>query len=422
MTGNGMRLDSLRCAAVVIWIALPGAGATVCEAKVLQVGPGKTFSKPCAAIASARPGDVIEVDAAGNYDGDVCVIRTGNLTLRGIGGRARIDAAGRNAAQKGIWVLYADNITVENFEFSGATVPDKNGAGIRAQGGGRLTIRNCYFHDNEDGILGPNAHDAEVLIEYSEFARNGYGDGYSHNIYIGHAHRFTLRYSYSHDARSGQLVKSRASENYILYNRLTTEDQSRTSYEIDIPNGGRTYIIGNVVCQGANGDNSGFFPYGLEGPNENNPSDHLYVVNNTFFNARSRGWFIKVGNHVRTPVVIQNNIFTGPGAIINQEEALLDGNFTGDAHYVNAGNYDYHLRPDSPAIDRGVDPGTGDGYSLMPVYQYVHPASGEQRRVIGKIDIGAFEYDDGSSGGRHARRKPPARFGPLRPVVPGRAR
>ena len=152
MTGNRMRLDSLRRAAVVAWIVLLGAAATVCEAKVLQVGPGKTFSKPCAAIASAHPGDVIEVDAAGNYDGDVCVIRTGNLTLRGIGGRARIDAAGRNAARKGIWVIQegTDNITVENFEFSGARVPDKNGAGIRAQGGGRLTIRNCYFHDNED--------------------------------------------------------------------------------------------------------------------------------------------------------------------------------------------------------------------------------------------------------------------------------
>ena len=71
------------------------------------------------------------------------------------------------------------------------------------------------------------------MIEYSEFAYNGTGNGFTHNIYVGGA-KFTLRYSYSHHAYSGQLVKSRALENHITYNRLTTED-GNTSYEIDLP-------------------------------------------------------------------------------------------------------------------------------------------------------------------------------------------
>ncbi len=57
---------------------------------------------------------------------------------------------------------------VENIEFSGATVPDQNGAGIRQQGD-NLTVRHCYFHGNEDGILGGGGVASEVLIEYSEY-------------------------------------------------------------------------------------------------------------------------------------------------------------------------------------------------------------------------------------------------------------
>ena len=83
------------------------------------------------------------------------------------------------------------------------------------------------------------------MIDSSEFAHNGHGDGYSHNMYIGAVRTFTLRYSYSHDANVGHLVKSRAATNYILYNRLT-EQTGTGSYELDLPNGGLSYVIGNV--------------------------------------------------------------------------------------------------------------------------------------------------------------------------------
>src|SRR5687767_9999190 len=50
----------------------------------LQVGPGKTYAKPCAAFAAAADGDTIEIDA-GRYDGDVCAIARNDLTIRGVG-------------------------------------------------------------------------------------------------------------------------------------------------------------------------------------------------------------------------------------------------------------------------------------------------------------------------------------------------
>jgi hypothetical protein len=77
---------------------------------------------------------------------------------------------------------------------------------------------------------------------------------------------FTLRYSYSHDCNQGHLVKSRAYENHITYNRLSSET-SPTSYEIDLPDGGLSYVIGNVVQQGPNDVNSTFLSYMWESGN-----------------------------------------------------------------------------------------------------------------------------------------------------------
>ena len=282
------------------------------RAMTLTVGPGKMYPAPCAAIGDAHDGDVIEIDAKGTYDGDVCSVPKNNLTLRGVGGRAKIDAARRTTTARASGSSAANDTTVENIEFSGATVPDQNGAGIR-QEGNNLTIRGCYFHDNDDGILSGGSAQSQILIEYSEFANNGFGDGYSHNMYIGHEGRFTLRYSYSHDSKIGHLVKSRAAENYILYNRITGE-KGTSSYEIDMPNGGVAYVIGNLIEQGPQTDNSGMVTYGLEGIDAKNPGRELFVVNNTFVNDRTGGGtFVSVGSAFTMPAVIKNNIFSGPG-------------------------------------------------------------------------------------------------------------
>lgn len=43
-------------------------------------------------------------------------------------------------------------VLVENVELTGSKVPDRNGAGIRAEGGD-LTLREVLIHGNEIGIL-----------------------------------------------------------------------------------------------------------------------------------------------------------------------------------------------------------------------------------------------------------------------------
>ena len=359
---------------------------------VLQVGPKGEFATPCSAIATAQPGDRIEIDAAGTYLGDVCAWKTSDLTLVGVNGRPKIDAAGRHAQGKAIWVIAGSNMVVENIEFAGATVPNHNGAGIR-QEGANLTVRRCYFHNNEEGILTGADPSSKILIENTEFAENGYPDGQSHNMYIGNIGEFTLRYSYSHDSISGHLMKSRAQRNFILYNRLT--DESGTgSYELDLPNGGLSYVIGNVIEQGPSSENLAIIAYGEEGPT--NPENNLYFVNNTVVNHRWNGIFIKVDYRVPPPLV-QNNVFSGRGEVLDPPvPAKFSHNLVRSALFVDGGNYDFHPSADSPARHFGIDPGAVNGYSLRPVYQYVHPACFEPRKKTGAmLDAGAFEFRGG---------------------------
>jgi hypothetical protein len=362
-------------------------------AATLQVGLDKPYSAPCAAIAVASPGDIIEIDA-GLYLGDVCAWYTDNLTLRGVNGRAHLDANHKNAQGKGIWVPHGRDTVVENIGFSGAQVPSHNGAGIRADGT-NLTVRNCYFHDNEEGILESNIAGSNILIEYTEFARNGYKNGQSHNLYIGHAASLMFRFNYSHDAVVGHLLKTRAAVNYILYNRLTGEGGTG-SYEIDVPNGGTTYVIGNLVQQGPTTENSTLLSYLEEGINALNPGMDLYVVNNSFVNQRpGGGTFVYARPTGGALPFIENNIFFGPGTLTNQANAILIANFVGDPLFVDLGNFDYHLAAGSPAIDAGAEPGSANGSSLKPRYEYVHPACGERRHTVETIDIGAYEYGGG---------------------------
>ena len=135
------------------------------SSRTLRVGPDKQYTKPSKAAAVARDGDIIELDPV-VYARDAAIWQAHNLTIRGVGGRAHLKANGANAQGKGIWVIKGNNTTIENIEFSGAEVPDTNGAGIRQEGTG-LTVRHCYFHHNQMGILTGVNLKSDILVEHS---------------------------------------------------------------------------------------------------------------------------------------------------------------------------------------------------------------------------------------------------------------
>jgi len=95
--------------------------------------------------------------------------------------------------------------------------------------------------------------------------------------------------------------------------------------------------------------------------------------------------------------VVRNNIFGGPfNTIVCQASAVLQSNHLpadGDPLFVNPTAYDYHLEAGSPAIDRGVAPGTAFGYDMTPKFEYVHPLQNVTRTLGGSVsNQGAYEH------------------------------
>jgi hypothetical protein len=342
-------------------------------AATLQVGPNQTFATPCDAVAAAQPNDEIDV-APGTYT-DSCTISVAGLTIKGVGGQPKIDLSGTDhpAQYKGIYVVDADGVTLENLELTGAHISEANGAngaGVRAEAQG-LTVRGCFIHDNQDGILG----DGSITVEYTELYDNGLGpgcddgNGCTHNIYIGNADTVVFRFNWSHHVATdlpdkGHLFKSRAKSNTILYNRLTGED-GFDSYEIDMPNGGLAIVVGNMVEKGSKSGNGTMLTWGEEGAS--NPDKRVFVVANTFVDDLGGGSFLGVSGATLTA---HDNIFVGTASA----GSLSADNLVGiDPLFVDRASYDYHLTASSPALGKAVDPGMADSFSLMPTFEYVQP-------------------------------------------------
>ncbi len=194
----------------------------------------------------------MEIDS-GDYVGDVAVRRQNDLTLRGVGGRPHPRAGGRAAEGKAIWVIKGDRVTVENVDMSGARVPSRNGAAIRAEGAG-LTIRNSRLHGNVMGLLTNPSPDSVVIIEDSEIHHNTTDTAthgrLGHNIYVHRARLFVLKNSHVHGARTGHQVKTRARQNVIRNNRIEDGD-GWGSLLLDISEGGEAEVAGNQFQQSA---------------------------------------------------------------------------------------------------------------------------------------------------------------------------
>lgn len=374
-----------------IWLlCLPA----VLAAEVRRVGPGQRYQTPCQAIRAAADGDVIEIDAAGSYTGDVCAFSPKQLTVRGVNGRPRMDAGGRVAQGKAIWVIGGGDVTVENIEFTGARCPDKNGAGIRFEGR-RLTVRDCTFRNNENGILTWNEPYSELVVEYSEFDSNGHGDGYSHNIYVGRIAEFTMRFCWSHDANEGHLVKSRAAMTNLLYNYLDT-GRGTASYEVDLPEPGIALLLGNVIMQRPSSHNPIVISVGQEA-GAPRPDTALRLIHNTIVNLgppHATAVFLGRGGP-RMPVS-RNNLFFGEARITNT--AMPPG--PGDARLPLPAAADLaglDFRPHTAVPSAVTLP-----ENLVPAAEYRHLACSALRRSA--RTPGAFEA--GPAAGESAPEAP----------------
>lgn len=336
---------------------------------LLRVGPTRAVKAISEAAELALAGATIEVDA-GDYTADVAVWTRDGVVVRAVGGRVRLLARGAVAESKGIWVVRATGMLVEGFDFEGATVPSRNGAGIRLEKG-TLNVRDCSFMRNEMGILTNNDPATVLEVENSEFAYNQRPDGHNHNLYVGQIARLSVTGSYFHHARTGHLLKSRAAVNHIFYNRLTDEAGGTASYELEFPNGGVAYVVGNLIEQTAQTENPQLISFGAEGYKW--PRNEIYVVNNTLVDRRPKGGvFLRVAPGADTIRAV-NNLLIGAGTLELAGQGEHRNNFAADLRdFAQAESYDFRLKADSRFVGRGTDPGNSNGQSLQPQREYVH--------------------------------------------------
>jgi hypothetical protein len=276
----------------------PGGGRT------LTVGPGQQYSTIADAINASQNGDTINVQA-GTYVNDYATINT-DITLQGIGGQVNMVSTGLIPNGKAILITNG-NDTINNFSFSGAQVNDGNGAGIRYEGG-NLTLNNDYFHDNQEGLLANYNPAGSISIDHSEFAHNGDGSGFTHNLYVIEIGTLTIDNSYFHDAVVGHEIKSRA-DNTIVTNSRIQDENGTASYSIDLPNGGTAVIENNIIQQGPNSQNPTIIAYGEEGGIHANSS--LKVDFNTVLNDLGSSSALAVWNSTGATAEISGNQFYG---------------------------------------------------------------------------------------------------------------
>jgi hypothetical protein len=175
----------------------------------------------------------------------------------------------------------------------------------------------------------------------------------------------------------------------------------QASYELEFPNGGMAYVVGNIIEQSATTDNSTIVSFGAEG--YRSPLNALYLASNTIVDDRPQGGImLRVADGERQVHAV-NNLLVGQGGIDGgqvkgwrdrlrdvakaayyQDSKLLWTRTGIYGRFVNNFNvdwsalalpvrYDYRLKPQSGLDGKFVLPEEVKGVSLAPKREYLHP-------------------------------------------------
>jgi Right handed beta helix region len=274
-------------------------------ADVLLVGPRRALQAPSDAAAVAKDGDVVRIDP-GDYV-DCAIWSASNLVLEAADGEAHV--RDRACAGKAIWVIAGDDVTVANITFSGARVPDENGAGIRAEGR-NLTVRNARFYDNENGILAAAVEGSTILIERSLFERNGKcAANCAHGIYVNRIDRLKIVDSAFREQQVGHHIKSGALALEVTGSTIEDGPDGTASYLIDVIAGGEVVIADNVMEKGPKSENWGTAIH-IAGEAAT-PDAPAYRISGNRFRSDNPHEVAFVRNRTVVPAVLESNRIEG---------------------------------------------------------------------------------------------------------------
>lgn len=281
------------------------------NARTLYMGPGEKYQTLEEVENTMQDGDILEI-VPGTYR-DCGSFYSDNITIRPKGwpdhkGKVRFQDV--SCQGKGIFVIEGDNVRFDAIEFVNAKVPDRNGAGIRFNGG-RLFVYDSYFYNNEVGILTGNERTEDVVVDSSVFESNGnLPPRWGHGLYVGSALSLKVSNSLFIKTKTGHHIKSRALYTEVVGNEISDGTDGNASYSVDISNGGNVLIEGNTMQKGPMSDNKATaICIACEGGT--NPGDSIIVRNNTFINNTSSSKLVFLRNLTSTKEKVENNTFSG---------------------------------------------------------------------------------------------------------------
>jgi len=327
------------------------------------IEPGDDYTK----IENARAGDIVEI-APGAYQFRVRLSAHGTNT-EPITIRAR-DADNRPVFDlSGDWCgnwpgSWSNNRAIFHIEgsyykicdliFRGAhqVINSADASGIRTVQADNISVQNCLFEYNDNGIQGSGD---SIVYKFCEFRQNGKTEGQSgdaaHNIYT-HGGTFTFLYCYIHDPLEGLNIHSRSR---IMVVACCLIENART-YTSDIMVDSNEWVSGQPLYQSLT--YSGCII--KESPEQINDTKAFTMVNSP---ARD-GVYMKLNLFYNTFIGNDNN-----GAIVRFTESGLAG------HELNMFNnifYQKHdpLRFDGESVQKAVvslnNNWWPDGYDYSP--------------------------------------------------------
>ncbi len=363
------------------------------HAATIVVGPSDDYRK----IESAKAGDTVLI-APGTYKFRVFLSQAGtqsapiviraqdpsnrpvwDLTGTPVNSWPGSYTAGDN--DRGCWQVRNAYYDISGIVFRGChSDANENAGGIRFVQAHHLTIRDCLFQNDDNGIIG-NGDD--VLVEFSEFDHNGTPTSdQEHSIYFLGGSKFTLRYSYVHDALHGQNFHSRAAETVLEYNWFARAGD----YEGDLQTNSSValqtlFLRGNVFIGKDNPDNSSKVLTLFNDTNAPNLAMKLTAVWNTFIvRANPPPAIVQLGNDRLTNVEVEfsNNVVVGTTrAWVVAAPGTANWSVTGTKNWFPTG-------ADVGALSQtifGADPGFRNAAAL-------DFAPGATSQLLGQADTG----------------------------------
>jgi len=264
-----------------------------------------------------------------------------------------------------------ENITVYNSEGSGES-------GMIISNTDNLLLRNIYIYDNCGGLaLGLGSVLDEVEREFSVencVVNHNLPDddpdwGYGGGILV--AGRMTIPDIFHGVFKNVQITNNVNNDTFWPY----------SSVALTVINNAKVDLINSTI-----GDNT--TPTG--GAVKLNYGAEVNIINSILYGDIPREIVVD-GRDMPCTLTVRNSLIRGGmwGIMVLGNNTLnwLDGNIDGDPLWICSGEYPYSLSYGSPCIDSGTTDTTG---LHLPAYDL----AGNPRISGGRIDIGAYEYQD----------------------------